>query len=232
MKYFAFFVLFVACTSAPHNTLRVAVTDTSHAQMLEFVRPELAAQGVELEIILTSDSRYPNRALAERQVDATFCCHLPFLEEEIQEFGYRIESLVPIAFEPFGLYSKNHESLADLEPQSRVAIPNDPTNEKRARLLLGNFPLQLIPMDSALLLQALDELEAAILPASLASLKPLLLEAHDARYAHVLAVRWQAHKRPDIQALKVALTSPAMHSFLLYQYKGALIPVSVQETSK
>src|SRR5690348_18370483 len=65
------------------NELKVAATPVPHAQMLEFIKPDLKAKGIDLNIIVTDDYNIPNRALAQKEVDANFFQHLPFLEEQL-----------------------------------------------------------------------------------------------------------------------------------------------------
>ena len=84
-------LLLFGCSKTP-NGLKVAATAVPHAQMLEFIKPDLQAQGINLIIIVTDDYNMPNRALAQKEVDANFFQHVPFLEEQIRQFHYRIQN--------------------------------------------------------------------------------------------------------------------------------------------
>lgn len=123
------------CGSHPKNGLKVAATPVPHAQMLEFIKPDLKEKGIDLIIITTDDYNMPNRALAEKEVDANFFQHIPFMELQIKEFNYPIQSDGKIEIEPMGIYSKKIKSLSDLKNNAVIAIPNDPSNEGRALLL-------------------------------------------------------------------------------------------------
>lgn len=46
--------------------------------------------------------------------------------------------MAKIHVEPFGLYSEKISSIDELEDGALIAVPNDPTNEGRALLLLAN----------------------------------------------------------------------------------------------
>src|SRR4051812_13905008 len=127
--------LLVGCSSTPKNGLKVAATAVPHAELLEFVKPDLKAQGFDLIISVAADYNIPNRALSDKEVDANFFQHLPFLEEQIKQFHYPIVSIANIELESMGIYSKKIQSLSDLKDHATVAIPNDPTNEARALLL-------------------------------------------------------------------------------------------------
>ena len=54
------------CGSKSNNNLKVAATPVPHAQMLEFIQPDLKEQGIDLVIVTTDDYNMPNRALAEK----------------------------------------------------------------------------------------------------------------------------------------------------------------------
>ena len=78
----------------------------------------------------------PNQALEDGEIDVNAFQHYPFLLSQIKARGY---SLVPVGdtfLYPMGLYSTKIKTLTDLQPESKIAIPNDPSNEARALLLL------------------------------------------------------------------------------------------------
>ncbi len=98
--------------------------------------PIVKNKGIDLNIVIVEDYNTPNRALQDKEVDANFFQHLPFLEAQKADFGYQLESLVGVHIEPMGLYSSKIKSLKELKPGMIIAIPNDPTNQARALLLL------------------------------------------------------------------------------------------------
>jgi D-methionine transport system substrate-binding protein len=236
------------------NGFKVAATPVPHAQLLEFVKPDLKAQGIDLIIITTDDFNMPNRALANHEIDANFFQHIPFLDEQIRQFHYPIESIAKIEIEPMGIYSKKIHSLSELKSNAKIAIPNDPTNEARALMLLqGQGIIQLDDPDNmqATVLNITDnpkeiqfiEVDAAMLPRSLgdvdaaaintnyaleAKLSPvndaLVLESKDSPYANVIAIRTGEENRPEIEALKAAMTSEKMREHILNNFNGAIIP--------
>jgi D-methionine transport system substrate-binding protein len=244
---------FFSCSNSKHS-FKVAATPTPHAEMLEFIRPELKAKGIDMEVIIIDDYNIPNRALAGHEVDANFFQHIPFMEEQIKQFGYKIESLAKIELEPMGIYSKKIHSLSKLSEKAKIAIPNDPTNEARALALLeaqglvemkipNNLQstvidiaknpknLQFVEVDSAMLPRTLEDVDAAIintnyaLAAKLSPLKDALaLEEKNSPYANIIAIRIGDEKRLEIVELKAAMTSEKMKEFILKQYQGAVIP--------
>jgi D-methionine transport system substrate-binding protein len=244
-----------ACSKGSDKAaLKVAATPVPHAEMLEFATPDLKAKGIELKVIVTEDYNVPNRALANSEVNANFFQHIPFMDEQIKEFNYQIESLAKVEIEPMGIYSKKIHSLDDLKEGDRIGIPNDPTNEARALLLFqsqgiiqlddpNNLTatilnisanpknLKFIEADAAMLPRSLDDVAAAAintnyaLSANLSPLRDaLVLEGKDSPYANIIAIRIGDENRPEIQALKEAMTSDKMRQFILDKYKGAVLP--------
>ena len=69
---FAVLVLAVAFSAHAANPLSVAATAVPHAELLEFVKPSLAEQGVDLQIKVFTDYVQPNIQVAEGRIKANF----------------------------------------------------------------------------------------------------------------------------------------------------------------
>lgn len=247
-------LVFSACASPSKQRLKVAATPVPHAEMLEFITPDLKAQGIDLKVIVTEDYNIPNRALAQGEVDANFFQHIPFMEMQIKEFHYPIKSMGKIEIEPMGIYSKRIQSLGELQDGSVIALPNDPSNEARALLLLQEEGviqmkdpddlqativdiqenpkrIRFIEIDAAMLPRSLEDVDAAVINTNYAleaHLSPekdaLALENKDSPYANILAIRTEDENRDDLQALKKAMTSEKMKEFIEKKYRGAVLP--------
>ena len=241
------------CSSKSKNGLKVAATPVPHAQMLEFIKPDLKEKGIDLTIITTDDYNMPNRALVEKEVDANFFQHIPFMKSQIKEFHYPIQSDGKIEIEPMGIYSKKIKSIDDLKDTAVIAVPNDPSNEARALLLFQSHglikldnsnnlnatilnitdnpkQLKFIEIDAAMLPRALNDVDPAAINTNYAleaHLNPkdaLVLESKDSPYANILTIRIGEENRPEIQALKAAMTSDKMRKFIIDKYNGAVLP--------
>jgi D-methionine transport system substrate-binding protein len=246
-------LLLTSCGKSSHPTLKVAATSVPHAEILEFIQPQLKEQNIALEILIIDDFNTPNRALADGEVDANFFQHLPFLEAQKADFGYKLEPLVAVHVEPMALYSKEHSSLAELPERATIAIPSDASNQARALALfeqvgliqleskgaktslldIASNPhrLRFIEMDSPLLSRSLDDVDAAAIStnfALLAGLSPkkdaLAIENGQSRFANIVVVRAGESQRPELQALKAALTTEQVRHFIEERYQGAVIP--------
>ncbi len=159
------------------EVIKVGATPVPHAEILEFIKPELKKAGYDLEIKVFNDYVIPNLAVEDGDLDANFFQHIPYLNEFNANKGTHLVKTVGVHLEPMGVYSKKLKSLKDLKDGAIVSIPNDPTNESRALDVLVNA--KLIEVDlSAKLRTPLDitknpknlkfkEIEAATLPRTL-----------------------------------------------------------------
>jgi D-methionine transport system substrate-binding protein len=128
-----------AMSAQAQETLRVAASPVPHAEILEFIRPQLKAQGVDLEVKVFNDYVQPNLAVGDKQLDANFFQNRPYLDSFNKDRKTDIVE-VPnsdVHIEPFGAYSQKIKKTADLREGAVVAIPNDPSNSGRALALLA-----------------------------------------------------------------------------------------------
>ncbi len=170
----------VAANAAHAEKVVVGATQVPHAEILEVVKPQLAKEGVELDIKVFSDYVQPNLQLADKQLDANFFQHKPYLDSFNKDRKATLVPVAPVHVEPFGGYSKKIKNLSELKDGATVAIPNDPSNGGRALVLLQKQGVIKLKDPSNILATAtaadvvenpkklkFRELEAAMLPRSL-----------------------------------------------------------------
>lgn len=204
----------------------------------------LAKQGVDLKIVEFSDYVQPNLALSDKDLDANFFQHLPYLESFAKDRGLKLVSAGSVHIEPMGVYSKKVKNLADLKKRASVGIPNDPTNGGRALQVLASSGLikmkedvgvngtpmdivdnpkniRIVEVEAATLPRALDDLDAAVINSNFAlgaNLNPskdaIAIESKESPYANVIAVRAGDEKKPAIEALMKSLHSPEVKKFI------------------
>ncbi len=234
--------------------LTVAATAVPHAEILEFVKPILAREGVDLDIKVFTDYVQPNIQVSEKRLDANFFQHKPYLTEFNKGKGTNLVPVVGVHVEPFGAYSSKVKKLADLPDGATVAIPNDATNGGRALLLLDKEGVIKLKDSNNILSTPKDiaqnpkhlkirELEAATLPRVLnqvdlalintnyalqAKLNPtrdaLAIEGAQSPYVNYLVARPDNKDSDAIKKLAAALTSPETKKFIQDKYKGAVVP--------
>lgn len=117
-------------------TLKVGATPVPHAEILEFIKPELAKQGINLQIVKFTDYNLPNPAVDNGEIDANFFQHTPYLETFTKDRGLKLVTIGTVHIEPMGLYSKKVTKVDDFKNGDTIAIPNDPSNGGRALLVL------------------------------------------------------------------------------------------------
>ena len=118
------------------QTVRIGATPGPHAQILEAVKPIAAKKGIDIKIVEFSDYVVPNTALAGGDIEANSFQNQPYLDNQVADRGYKIESVALTVNFPIGIYSKKHKSLDALPNGATISIPNDPTNGGRALILL------------------------------------------------------------------------------------------------
>ncbi|WP_134699296.1 MetQ/NlpA family ABC transporter substrate-binding protein [Ammoniphilus sp. YIM 78166] len=139
--------------------LKVGATAVPHAEILEQVKPLLLEKGVQLEVQEFNDYILPNKALEDKQLDANFFQHVPYLESFNQDHKTHLVAKTPVHFEPLGLYAGKSNSLDSIQEGALIAVPNDPTNEARALHLLQDQGLIKLPENADLKITPNDIVE-------------------------------------------------------------------------
>ncbi|WP_394373271.1 MetQ/NlpA family ABC transporter substrate-binding protein [Marinobacter xestospongiae] len=246
----------VAAASAAQaaDKLSVAATAVPHAEILEFVKPQLMEQGVDLDVKVFTDYVQPNIQVDQERMDANFFQHQPYLTEFNDGRGTSLVSVVGVHVEPFGAYSSKIESLDELAEGATIAIPNDPTNGGRALLLLQQAgvitledsskitatprdiadnpkDLEFYELEAATLPRVLDQVDVAMINTNYAleaGLNPsedaLIIEGAESPYVNILVSREDNKDSEAMQKLADALTSEAVKGFIEEKYEGAVVP--------
>ena len=237
------------------TTLVIGATPVPHAELLNLIRDDMAAQGITMRVVEFTDFIQPNMALLAGDIDANFFQHTPYLETNAEW----VERLIPVFgvhIEPFGLYSTRHRGINDIPNGASIAIPNDPSNGGRALLLLQSFGLLTLRPDVGLRATPRDiinnprnfrfrELEAAQLPRSLddvdaatingnfalqAGLSPqrdsLIIEGSESPYVNIVVTQRGRDQTPAIEALRRALLSDKVRDHIRTTWsEGNVVPV-------
>ena len=99
------------------------------------IAPILEKQGYRVRVVEFNDYIQPNYALAEGSLDANAFQHEVYLQRFASDKKLAITELVKVPTAPIAIYSHKH-SLADVKDGATVALPNDPTNQARALVVL------------------------------------------------------------------------------------------------
>lgn len=256
--------LFSGCSSAPKETAKTAAKQevtvkvgaavVPHAEILNFIKPKLKQEGINLEVIVLDDEAQLNPALQTKQIDANYFQHVPYLESVSKEKGYNFVVAAKVHVEPIGFYSQKLKSKDELKDGATIAIPNNPSNEYRSLVLLqangliklksgiANFSatprdivenpknLKFVEVDSAQLARALPDVDGAIintnfiLEAKIDPKSALFREDANSPYANDLIVRKGEESRPEIKKVAEHLTSPEVKKYIQDKYGVAVVP--------
>ena len=134
---------------AAKETITVGASSTPHAEILEQIKPILAEEGYDLQIVVFDDYVLPNTALEDGELDANYFQHTPYLNSFNASNGTHLVSAGLIHYEPFGLFSNGVSSLDEVAEGATILIPADDSNETRALLLLAQEGLITLPEDAS-----------------------------------------------------------------------------------
>jgi len=232
----------------------VGATAKPHAEILEVAQPLLAKEGIDLEIQVFTDYVLLNPALKDKQIDANFFQHIPYLDDYNAKNNANLAWVFKVHNEPMGVYSTKIAGLDKLADGAQIGIPNDATNGGRALNVLEaagllklkegagvsatdadivenpkNLKIQM--MDAAMLPRALADLDLCVINSNYAlegNLNPLkdaiFMEPKDSPFANVLVVRDEDKDKENIKKLGQALQSPEVKKFIEDNYQGSVIP--------
>ncbi|GEK33051.1 MetQ/NlpA family ABC transporter substrate-binding protein [Kurthia sibirica] len=236
------------------TVLKVASLIPPMTEILEQTKPLLAKENIDLEIVVLSDNVQPNTALANKEVDANFFQHKPFMEEYNKANGSKLVALEQIYFPNFGIYSKKYKSWAALPTGATIAIANDLSNiDRTLQLLKANKAITLKEktdtyytikdvvdnkknlkfkeVDLLMLARMYDEADAVVMyPAYAAPLgltpkkDAIMTEGAGNEYALQLVAREDNKDSDAIKKLKKAMTSEKVRQFLEEKYDETATP--------
>ena len=139
--------LTLASALAENKKIVIGATPSPHVIILEQIVEDLKALGYDLEIQTFTEYPIHNPATAAKELDANYFQHLPYLNAynaAVPE-AEQLAAVIPVHYEPYGLYAGTKASLDDLADGDSIAITNDPSNETRALLLLQDAGLITLP---------------------------------------------------------------------------------------
>lgn len=128
-------------SSSKETTLTVGASPTPHAEILEKAAPILEKEGIKLEVKKFDDYILPNKALENKDIDANYFQHIPYLNKEIKDNGYDFVNAGAVHIEPMGLYSKTLKNINDLKDGATVITSNSESDWGRILTILQDADL-------------------------------------------------------------------------------------------
>jgi D-methionine transport system substrate-binding protein len=201
------------------------------------IKPILERQGYKVKLIEFNDYIQPNFALAEGALDANVFQHIIYLTRFAEQNKLALSELVKIPTAPIAIYSHKHKSLDEVRAGTTVALPNDPTNQARALVMLDQLgwiklkpgidpikasekdiaanlkSIKLLPLEAAQLPRSLQDADYAFVNGNFALASGLKLrdalrrETISPSYANLVAVRTADREKPFAKDIAAAYRS-------------------------
>lgn len=255
MRILSIFILvfsLLACNKPSPNTLTVGTISGPETDLIETAKAVAEQNGLHIKIVEFNDYNLPNEALQDGSLDANVYQHLPYLKAAMKAHGYRLEAIGKSFIYPMGIYSKKITSLSKLPESALVALPDDPSNQTRALLLLQKAgliriknksisglqdiisnpkKLQFKEINAAQLPRILQDVDIALinttfaLPAGLSPARDALyIEGKDSPYANLIVVRRDGLKRPQLDVLVKSINSKEVKAKAKQLFGDAALP--------
>lgn len=139
------------------NHIKVGITSGPEREIAEAAKKVAKEKfNLEVELIAFNDYVVPNEALNQGDLDANAFQHVPYLEEQSRQRGYKLAVVGNTFVYPIVAYSKKINSLSELQNGSTIVIPNDPTNGGRALRLFERNNLLTLKEGVGLLPKLID----------------------------------------------------------------------------
>ena len=245
--------LLSGCNKTDPNTLIIGTISGPETELVDVAQSVAQKNyGLNVKIVEFNDYNLPNEALNDGTLDANIYQHLPYLETASMARNYKFEVLGKTFVYPTGIYSKRHTTLKSIPNHAIIAIPNDPSNEARALLLLSQAGLitmssttssnladitsnphniRFKEIDAAQLPRILEDVDAAVINTNYAIPAGLTLD-HDALfienkhspYANLVVIRQNSTKKDRLKTFVKALNSPEVQKKAQELFGDAAIP--------
>lgn len=246
-----------ASPAASTVTIKGIADLVPHSELIAYVQPKLAAEGVNVVLVATAADETTNEKTAKGEIDFNYFQHWPYLKSWNETNGYNLVDAGDIHVEPITAYSDKYTSKDQIPDNATVAIPNDSTNEYRAlRILEQNGfiklnentantlsasvadikeyirPLKIVEIDSTQIIPTKDDYDFFITNTNKAleakiTSARLFSESGDSPYANIIATTAENKNNPAIVALVKALQSDDTRNYILQKYNGAVIPAKL-----
>ena len=208
----------LACKPQKAHDLVIGTISGPETELIQ-VAADVAKENYDLDIKIVefSDYNLPNEALADGSLDLNIYQHLPFLKTSMAAKAYPFKIIGKTFIYPMAIYSSRYHHLNEIPAGASIAIPNDPSNQTRALILLQSAGLitciqkdnvglhdilgnhkqfKFKELDAGQLARVLPDVDAAVINTSfvkLAGLNPLTdslyIESKESPYANLVVAR-------------------------------------------
>ena len=237
------FVPFAFIGTSPKHThsIRVGIAAGAMEDIMKAAQVEAKkAYHLQLVPVVFNDYTLPNIAVNDGKIEANIFQHLPYLQAQMADRGFKLAPIGRTFIYPMGFYSKKITQLSQLKEGAVVALPNDPSNQARALLVLQQAGLillnpsvptakvsvrdiisnpkglRLVTLDAGQLAHALSDADLVAInndflsPVGLTLQDALLKEGKDSPYANIIVVSAKNQNAPWAKKLVNVMHSKAV----------------------
>ncbi|KFF49760.1 MetQ/NlpA family ABC transporter substrate-binding protein [Salinicola sp. DM10] len=246
--------LITGTAHAADDTIKVGTMAGPESDVMQAAKQVAKEKyGLDVEIVEFTDYVTPNAALADGSLDANAYQHEPYLRAMMKDRGYDFAIAGKTFVYPIGAYSAKYDSIDELPDGATIALPNDPTNEGRALILMHNkgliklddpSNLEATPIDivdnphdysfkeieAAQMPRVLPDVDMAFInstftqPAGLTLDDALIKEGAESPYVNLIVVRDGHQNDKAVQELVKAYQSDAVEQKAEDMFKGGAVP--------
>ncbi|MGY3765447.1 MetQ/NlpA family ABC transporter substrate-binding protein [Vagococcus vulneris] len=142
-----------------NKTIVVGASPTPHAEILEQAKPLLKEKGYDLDIKVFNDYILPNKALAEKELDANYFQHIPYFNQEVKEKGYDFTNAGAVHLEKMAFYSQKIKDIKELPEGATIITSNSNTDWGRIITILQDADLVKVKKGTDLTTATFDDIE-------------------------------------------------------------------------
>ncbi|AXY01707.1 MetQ/NlpA family lipoprotein [Vibrio alfacsensis] len=236
------------------NSVKVGVMAGAEAQVAE-VAAKVAKERYNLDVELVTFTDYvtPNAALDDGSIDINAFQHKPYLDQQVEDRGYKLVTAGNSFVYPIAGYSKKVKSVDEVQEGARIAVPNDPTNLGRSLLLLeqqglielrdgvdllatvrdivGNPKnITIVELDAAQLPRSLDDVAISIINTTYASsidLTPerdgIFVEDKESPYVNLIVAREDNVQAANVQNFVKSYQTDEVYEAAKDIFKGGVV---------
>lgn len=233
--------------------IQVASLIPPMTDMLEIVKPLLEKDGINMEIVILGDNVQPNDALANKEVDANFFQHPPYMEQFNEANDSNLVVAQHVYHAILGAYSNKYENIEELPEGAEVAVPNDSSNLARALQLLEKGGLitlaegvgleatqkdivenpkniKILEVDLLMLARSIDDVDLVTMlpayaePLGLTPVNDSLIDEGESAFPISLVAREDNIDSEAIQKLAEHLSGPEVRAFLEEDFADIAFP--------
>lgn len=237
--YYMLFILMtlVGCKSEETNVIKIGATPMPHADILNYIRPEIQKNGYELDVIVFNDYVTPNLSLQNKDINANYFQHEPYLKDYNKANKTDLVSVFKVHFEPLGIYQGRKSDIRSADKETTIAIPQDESNKKRAMALLIEHGLEesnLIEMDAQLIPMALQDVDFGVVNGNYALSsgiieRVIVTENKNSETAqingNIIAVRKEDVNKEFVKVLIEAISRKETRDYIETTYGSSVIPL-------